>query len=510
MKPSLELRFGQHLTMTPQLQQSIRLLQLSTLELQTEIQQAVESNPLLEFDEGGEDEPDAPEAGVSEAPPPSMDSQADRGQSSDEEAPAARDESSEGLSMEREEGLSREDLPLDASWDDYFEPDGSTSFSAGDPEQEDRDLYASRGTGNESLQDHLLSQVMLSSLGPRDRDIATALVESIDDAGYLSEPIEGLLPALEADWPDIELGEIEAVLHLIQQFDPAGVGARSLSEALSIQLRQMPMDTPYRDIALRLTEEALDALGNREYAQIQKRLGIDEDTLKTVVRLIQSLNPRPGSALSESSTDYVIPDIIVRRIGGQWRVDLNPEIAPRLRINSFYASMIQRGSRNADSSYLRANLQEARWFIKSLQSRNETLLNVGRAIVAHQQDFLEQGEMGMKPLVLREIAEELGLHESTISRVTTQKYMHTPRGVFEFKYFFSSHVGTADGGECSATAIRAMIKQLVAEENPAKPLSDSTIASTLEKRGIQVARRTIAKYREAMGIASSSERKRLV
>jgi len=263
-------------------------------------------------------------------------------------------------------------------------------------------------------------------------------------------------------------------------------------------------------LAIKVCNEHLEAIGRREYAVVQRALKIDQATLTEIMLLIQQLNPRPGAILAENRTDYIIPDVIVRRDKDGWRVDLNPEIAPRLRINSLYANMIERGSHSADASYLRSHLQEARWFIKSLQNRHETLLRVARAIIRHQHDFLERGEIGMKPLVLREIAEELGLHESTVSRVTTQKYMHTPRGVFEFKYFFSSHVGTADGQECSATAIRAMIKELVSNENPQKPLSDSRISTLLKARGIQVARRTVAKYREAMGIASSTERKRLI
>jgi len=263
-------------------------------------------------------------------------------------------------------------------------------------------------------------------------------------------------------------------------------------------------------LAIKVCNEHLEAIGRREYAVVQRALKIDQATLTEIILLIQQLNPRPGAAFAQNRIDYIIPDVIVRRDKGGWRVDLNPEIVPRLRINSLYANMIERGSHGANASYLRSHLQEARWFIKSLQNRHETLLRVARAIIRHQHDFLERGEIGMKPLVLREIAEELGLHESTVSRVITQKYMHTPRGVLEFKYFFSSHVGTTDGQACSATAIRAMIKELVSNENPRKPLSDSRISTLLKAKGIQVARRTVAKYREAMGIASSTERKRLI
>ncbi|MGC8698474.1 MAG: RNA polymerase factor sigma-54, partial [Halothiobacillus sp.] len=314
-----------------------------------------------------------------------------------------------------------------------------------------------------------------------------------------------------ADWPDIALEDVNTALHLVQSLDPIGIGARDLNECLSLQLRQKPDATPYKQTALEICERNLiEAIAQREYAQVLRTLSIDQATLEGALLLLQGLNPRPGAAVGSVAADYLIPDVLVSLRMGQWQVDLNPEIAPKLRVNQTYARMINRSSRGEDASYIRSHLQEARWFIKSLRSRNETLLNVARSIVARQTAFFEQGETGMRPLVLREIAEELELHESTVSRVTTQKYMLTPRGTFEFKYFFSSHVGTSDGGECSATAIRAMIKKLVSEENPRKPLSDAKIADILIEQGIDVARRTIAKYREAMGIASSTDRKRLI
>ncbi|MGC9457809.1 MAG: RNA polymerase factor sigma-54 [Halothiobacillaceae bacterium] len=495
MKAGLELRLGQSLAMTPQLQQSIRLLQLSTLELQAEIQQAIESNPMLEIaesddeDEGAESAPEQEESTEQASPEPGPEEQ---------------------MLEAGESESAADEFPVDSSWDDYYEPDGSTAFSAGDPEQADRDPYATHGTGEDNLQDHLLGQIFVANLSARDHAAAVALIESLDEAGYLTDSLENIHAMLAEDWPDMELDEVEAMLHLVQQLDPAGVGARSLGECLGLQLEQAADEVPYRDLAIRVCREFLESIGRREYATVQKALKVDQATLTEIMSVIQQLNPRPGSALSAGRTDYVTPDVLVHRDKGEWRVDLNPEIAPRLRINSYYAGLIRRGSRGGDASYLRGQLQEARWFIKSVRSRHETLLNVARAIVRHQSDFLDQGEVGMKPLVLREIAEELELHESTVSRVTTQKYMHTPRGVFEFKYFFSSHVGTADGGECSATAIRAMIRELVSGENPRKPLSDSRITNLLEEKGIQVARRTVAKYREAMGIASSTERKRLV
>ncbi|HHO82066.1 MAG TPA: RNA polymerase factor sigma-54 [Halothiobacillus sp.] len=495
MKAGLELKLGQHLAMTPQLQQSIRLLQLSTLELQVEIQRAIESNPLLELDE-------------STAP---LDKPVDVDQDISREERLAEQAQPETDLLESvgQASPSDDDFLVDSSWDDYYEPDSAASLSVADPAESGRDLYATY-SGEDNLQDYLLSQILVTHLSEQDLAIATAIIESLDEAGYLGDSLEVIHETLKEDWPEIEIGEVEAVLHLVQQLDPVGVAARSLGECLALQLQQLPEDHSLRDLAIRVCNEHLEAIGRRDYAVVQRALNIDQATLTEIILLIQQLNPRPGAVLTQNRTDYIIPDVIVHRDQYGWHVDLNPEIVPRLRINSLYANMIQHISQGADASYLRSHLQEARWFIKSLKSRHETLLKVARAIIRHQLDFLERGEIGMKPLVLREIAEELGLHESTVSRVTTQKYMHTPRGVLELKYFFSSHVGTVDGQECSATAIRAMIKELVSNENPQKPLSDSRISTLLKAKGIQVARRTVAKYREAMGIASSTERKRLI
>jgi len=288
------------------------------------------------------------------------------------------------------------------------------------------------------------------------------------------------------------------------------VCARDLQECLSLQLRQLPTDTPWLPLAQKLVDNHIDLLGAKDYAALMRKLKIKEDELKLVIRGIQELNPRPGSQIAPQASEYVIPDVMVRKIKGEWRVELNPDIAPKLRINDHYASMVKRADSSADNNFIKDHLQEARWFLKSLQSRNETLLKVASKIVEYQQDFLEQGDEAMKPLVLHDIAEAVSMHESTISRVTTQKYMHTPRGIYELKYFFSSHVSTTSGGECSSTAIRAMIKKLIAVENAKKPLSDSKIAAMLEEEGIKVARRTVAKYREAMHIPPSNERKQLV
>lgn len=496
LKPSVQLRLGQSLTMTPQLQQAIRLLQLSTLELQAQIQETLEENPMLELAEGeyGEEPEGASvdgESGAAEEP----------------ETEAAEIEPAELEAGETADGGEDipEELAVDADWDAIY--DIPTPYT-GSPEGDGRDIFENQSGGEETLQEHLLWQLNLMPLTEQDRAIATAIIDAIGEDGYLTEPLEAIRAEL-GDEQELGLDEVEAVLHLIQRFDPVGVGARGLGECLRVQLDQLPPDEPWLASAKTLVSEYLELLGSRDYKQLMRRLKLEECELQAIITLIQSLNPRPGSAISSAQAEYIVPDVFVRRREGLWQVELNPDVAPRLRINSLYASLVRRADSSADNTYMRDQLQEARWFIKSLQSRNETLLKVARAIVEHQRAFLDYGEEAMKPLVLRDIAEQLGMHESTISRVTTQKYMHTPRGIFEFKYFFSSHVGTADGGECSATAIRAMIKKLISEENPARPLSDSKIASTLMERGINVARRTVAKYREGMTIPPSNERKRL-
>jgi RNA polymerase sigma-54 factor len=310
--------------------------------------------------------------------------------------------------------------------------------------------------------------------------------------------------------PELELDEVEAVLRQVQNFDPPGVASRDLGECMLMQLRQFDPDTPWREQAMQVVTEHLDLLAGHDYAQLMRRMKLGEEDMQRVIALIRSLNPRPGSHLSSQRTEYIVPDVYVRKHKGVWRVELNPDVAPKLRINSLYAGMIRRADNSQDNNFLKDNLQEARWLLKSLQSRNETLLKVATCIVEHQRGFLEHGEEAMKALVLHDVAEAVEMHESTISRVTTRKYMHTPRGIFELKYFFSSHVSTASGGECSSTAIRALIKKLIAAEEPKKPLSDNKIASLLEQQGINVARRTVAKYREAMSIPPSNERKRLM
>jgi RNA polymerase sigma-54 factor len=498
MKQTIQLRIGQHLTMTPQLQQAIRLLQLSTLELQSEVQGVLESNPMLE-----QDEEESREAGNKDA------TQVDSSDSGDE-AGLNGAEVESPLTTENTETIP-DDLAVDSNWDDTYDS-GTTSYSAPGPDDK-RDILETVASSNEGLREHLYWQLDLASLSETDRIIAHTLIDAIDDDGFLAQSLESIHKLL-ADEPDsaedqLDISEVEAVLHRIQQFDPVGVGARGLGESLRLQLCQYDPATPWLKEAKILIRDHLNLLGSRDYNQLGRRMGLARDDLQHVVHLIQSLNPRPGSKFSDMKPEYIIPDVFVTRHKGQWRIELNTDAIPKLRINNLYAGMIKRANNSKDNTYLRDNLQEARWFLKSLQSRHDTLLKVANSIVTRQHAFFDYGEEAMKPMVLRSIAEEVEMHESTISRVTTRKYMHTPRGIYEFKYFFSSHVSTEAGGECSATAIRAIIKKLVAAESPVKPLSDSKMADILAQQGIKVARRTIAKYRESLSISPSNERKRL-
>lgn len=507
MKQSLQLRIGQSLTMTPQLQQAIRLLQLSTLELQTEIQEVLESNPMLEMeDEGsGAASLDGERSKEDSSPTGEQDSYSSNSGESLDSASTINDADNDYGASDNQ--TIPEDLPVDTAWEDIYDMQVSATGSPGD-EDKAQEFLENQSGEEDALIAHLLWQLQLTPMSDTDRAIAMAVIDAIDDDGYLSESVEdihaGLVEAL-----DIDIDEVEAVLHLIQHFDPVGVASRDLKECLLLQLDQFDASQPDVKGARMIVKDFLDLLGSHDYARLKRFTKFSEEELAEIISFIRSLNPKPGATISSKAAPYVVPDVFVRKVNNRWMVELNPDTAPKLRINPLYASYVNRGDRSTDNTFMKNNLQEARWFIKSLQSRNETLLRVASSIVAHQRTFLEYGEEGMKPLVLRAIAEELELHESTISRVTTHKYMHTPRGVFEFKYFFSSHVGTSDGGECSATAIRAMLKKLVDSEDPRKPLSDNKIADLLVKQGINVARRTVAKYREAMMIAPSNERKRL-
>ena len=351
-------------------------------------------------------------------------------------------------------------------------------------------------------------QVELTPFSDTDRAIATSIVDAVDDTGYLTIPIEDILESIGD--ADIDIEEVEAVLKRIQRFDPIGVAAKDLRDCLLIQLSQYASDTPWLAEARSIVSDHLDLLANHDFRSLMRVTRMREEVLKEAVTLIQSLDPRPGQSIQTGEPEYVIPDVLVRKVSGRWTVELNSDSIPRLQINQHYAGMCNSARSDADSQFIRSNLQEAKWLIKSLESRNDTLLRVSRCIVEQQQAFFDQGEEFMKPMVLADIAQAVEMHESTISRVTTQKYLHSPRGIFELKYFFSSHVSTEGGGEASSTAIRALVKKLIAAENPAKPLSDSKLTTMLSEQGIMVARRTVAKYRESLSIPPSNQRKQLV
>ena len=467
MKPSLQFRLSQHLTLTPQLQQSIRLLQLSTVELNQEIDRLLMENPALEREdaEGGEHEaaPVTPVSSSTTSAPT-------------EPAPAETDWSADIASSWR------------GSPDD--EEDGDRSFATPD---------------TPTLRDHLLSQLSLTNLDERDRAFVMVLIDALDEDGYLTQPLEEIAALLPAE-AEAGMEELTIALRHLQHFEPAGVGARSPGECLCLQLRVLPDDASRR-LALDIAEKHLDLLASRDYTRLKSATGAGDDALRAAQRLIQTLNPRPGASFAKVETRYVIPDVIVKKTRNAWRASLNPDAMPRLRINRLYAELAA-GAR-AGGAGISSQLQEARWLIKNVQQRFDTILRVSQAIVERQRHFLEHGEVAMRPLVLREIAQVLSLHESTISRVTTQKFMATPRGTFELKYFFGSHVATEAGGAASSTAIRALIKQLVSAEDAKAPLSDARISQILGEQGIVVARRTIAKYRESLQIPPVNQRKAL-
>ena len=490
MKPTLQLKLGQHLTMTPQLQQAIRLLQLSTLELQTEIQQTLEENPMLEQEEDSVEVTTTPET--------------DNDANANETAEVTSETS---LDMDKNQEMP-DDLAVDSNWEDTYDITTATAPSSQSNSDSSNDYLENQSIEGDTLSEHLIWQLQNSQFSDNDLIIAIAIIDGINDDGYLTESIEDIFNSLRSEL-EIELDEVEAVLHRIQRFDPVGIAARDLKECLLLQLEPFDPHTPGLADVKNIIEHHLDLLGAHDYARLQKKTRRNEEQLHQLILFIQALNPKPGASISKNNAQYVIPDVFVRKINGLWQVNLNPEAAPKLKINTVYEGHLKTAGRGEGTSQLRNSLQEARWFLKSLQSRSDTLQRVGDAIVRRQRLFLDYGDEGMKPMVLRDIAEELEMHESTISRVTTNKFMHTPRGVYEFKFFFSSHVGTADGGECSATAIRSMVKKLIQNENPKKPMSDNKISSLLIKEGINVARRTVAKYRESMLIPPSNERKRL-
>jgi len=481
VKPGLHLRINQQLALTPQLQQAIRLLQLSSIELEMELREALETNPLLELNElnGAANE---------------------SAESSDSESPAEA-----AASSAESETPTHEEL-------DYAEPmdfglERSDYSSGGGAMSDDGEGFESQDQEPEDLRDHLLWQLNLTQLSARDRAIGVTIIEAIDDDGYLHESNEVLQQNLTTLY-HVEIDEIEAVRHRIQRFDPLGVASRSLSECLCVQLDAFDPAVPGLATAQALAREHLEELARNDRARLCRQLHTEPADLDAAISLIRSLDPKPGAAVSPGNAEYVSPDAYAFKHNGRWVVSLSPNCQPKLAINQQYAALIARARRD-DASYLRGQLQEARWLIKSLETRADTLLKVANAIVRAQAGFLDYGAEAMRPLVLRDIAEEISMHESTVSRVTTRKYLHTPRGTFEFKYFFSSGVSTIDGGAASATAIQAMIKKLIGDEKAARPMSDQALAVELNRRGIEVARRTVAKYREALHIPSSNERSRL-
>ncbi len=475
LKPSLQLKLSQQLTMTPQLQQAIRLLQLPVMELQTQIQTALDENLMLEVEE--------PEASADETPA--------------EAASADSDEPEEMSDVDVEPEVA---VAAEADWADTQKTGPSEAPKSSDPRTTIE--YADRS--EETLRDHLLWQLELENLDARTTAIGQAIIDAINDDGYLTDDLDTIRATLAPDVL-VSVEDIEHVLvKLVQQFDPAGIGARSVSECLQLQLGQLAADTPGVDLAKRIAAEHLSLIAEHQYGVLKRLLRTSDGELEAAIALVRACQPRPGANVFTAPPEYVVPDVFVRRHEGQWVVELNNSMSPQLRVNQLYAGSLGRGE---EYDALKAQLQEARWLIRSLEIRNETLLKVALTIVQRQTEFLEQGEEHMRPMVLRDVAEAIEMHESTVSRVTTNKYMHTPRGVFEFRYFFSSHVAGEEGDQ-SSTAVRAKIRKLVSAEDPEKPLSDSQIAQMLSEGGVTVARRTVAKYREAMKIPSSSDRKR--
>ncbi len=476
MKHSLQLKLSQHLTLTPQLQQSIRLLQLSTLELNQEIERFLQENPLLEREED-EESPAPPAAPGQEATvTTTATSPTETGAQETQESPSQSDWSGE---------------------------EGYTSY--GNPESDDDDSEPPLAAGSATLREHLLEQLSLMPLSERDTHLVAYLIDNLNDDGFIQDDL-GELASLLPEELEIDSEDLGIALKYLQSLEPAGVGARNIGECLALQIEALPEDTPYRAQALQVVRENLDTLALRDYTKLKKILRCDDDTLRNIQSLITHLNPRPAANYTGSEARYVVADVIVKKVKGMWVASLNPDAMPKLRVNRMYADILHR-NRDASLQQLSGQLQEAKWLIKNVQQRFDTILRVSQAIIDRQRHFFEHGEVAMRPLVLREIAETLTLHESTVSRVTTQKFMFTPRGIFELKYFFGSHVTTETGGACSATAIRALIKQLVGEEDPRSPLSDSQISEILGKQGIVVARRTIAKYRESLQILPVNLRK---
>jgi RNA polymerase sigma-54 factor len=489
MKHSLQLKLSQHLTLTPQLQQSIKLLQLSTVELNQELERYLTDNPLLErVDIPGDDVPLGLAPGATASSPPS--SQANG--------------SGESEHHTNSESSHSESADFGMGGDDGF---GMMKSRSGSDDGEDSE-FSHIPAAEPTLQEHLLQQLQLIPLPRRDKELAGLVIAHLDEDGYCTQDLAELHAMVYEELDDLEPEDISIALKHVQNLDPTGVGARNLAECLTLQLKALPEDLPGRDLALKLASNHLDVLAARDFNKLKRLLACDETELKQVRELILTLDPKPGRNFGQGDVRYVVPDVLVKRTSGKWIATLNQDAMPKLRINKMYADILQ-ASRDASGKNLAGQLQEARWLIKNVQQRFDTILRVTQAIVDRQRHFFEHGEVAMRPLVLREIADQVGLHESTISRVTTQKYMLTSRGLFELKYFFGSFVSTDTGGACSATAIRALIKQLVGAEDGKKPLSDNRISDILAQQGIVVARRTVAKYREAMQIQPANLRKSL-
>ena len=493
MKQSLQLKFSQNLALTPQLQQSIRLLQLSSQELNQELETILQENPLLERtdknDDGSENISEFSSEGFS-----------------------AQDSTVSSSTTQKDDEIPIESSPQDSLSEDYFGGSSSHRWEENNNPDDDND-YTFQEAVAPTLREHLISQLKLMPLSERDQTLSMFLVDAVNEDGYLEQSLDELEELLPEEL-EIEMLEIETALKHIQHLDPPGVGARNLSECLMLQLQLLPKEIRDEnksvfELALQIAEHHLAALASRDYAKLKKTLRCDDEGLRIAQQMLKQLNPRPGSDFTKlAAGHYIQHEIIVKKVKGHWLASLNDEVVPKLRINKLYADILKR-NRDSSNQYLNSQMQEAKWMIKNIEQRFSTILRVSQAIIDQQSKFFEHGEIAMRPLVLREIADELGLHESTVSRVTTRKYMLTPRGVYELKYFFGSHVATDTGGACSATAIRALIKQMVAEENPKKPLSDNQLTEVLSKQGIVVARRTIAKYRESLNIPAANQRKSL-
>lgn len=502
MKQTLAVKLGQQLKMTPQLQQAIKLLQMSSLELTEEIENALEENPLLERE-------DEQEMFISDKSPTDIPDFSEGSESDNNQTDNQLEALSELTGKATENNDPEEDGAIQNEWDDNF-ISGSQSLSHADNDL--FDIYEQRAS-KETLKDHLLWQLELAKLARSDFEIGITIIGSINEDGFLEASVSELLESLPNETlseVDLDETDIELVLQVIQSFEPVGVAARTLTETLLIQLKNLPETSNRRAEAIELLKQSSDLLAKKDYARMQKKHHLNRAELGETIALIQTLNPTPGCEFGNSESDYVIPDLVAKTKGGKWFVELNPQAVPKIRVSSFYENMLRDSGKRAEKDYLKNNIQDAKWLVRSVQTRHDTLLKVGQKIVEVQQSFFDEGAVAMKPLILSEIADQVGLHESTVSRVTSKKYLATPSGLFELKHFFSSKLASDKGEETSSTAIRALIKKITDEENPQKPLSDSKIVNILKARDIDVARRTVAKYRESLSIPPSNERKRLI